>query len=162
MPALYILHFITRMSSRDAFWDTAMLKAQTTGFDNRPPVMSHTFPEQALTAAVVGVQILMTDLAYDVVLLWRCDQPVSLIATAPQPVCLLLPQWLHFPSLTLLMWLPHKKVLSLKHFIKHNDTWFMGYEALPYINKSARWLYTLSSKLKPTKTRQSTCDSTYQ
>lgn len=74
------------------FCDTAMLKGQTTGFDNRPPVMSHTFPEQALTAAVVGVQILMTDLAYDVVLLWHSDQPVRLIATAPQPVCLPLPQ----------------------------------------------------------------------
>lgn len=59
-----------------------MLEAQTTGFDNRPPIMSHTFPEQALTAAVVGVQISMTDLAYDVVLLWRSDQLVSLIATA--------------------------------------------------------------------------------
>lgn len=50
-----------------------MLKVKTTGFDNHPPVMSHTFPERALTAAVVGVQISMTDLAYDVVLLWRSD-----------------------------------------------------------------------------------------
>lgn len=69
-----------------------MRKAQTTGFDSRPRLMSHTFPEQALTAAVVGVQISMTDLAYDVVLLWRSNQPVRLIATAAQPVCLLLPQ----------------------------------------------------------------------
>lgn len=162
MPALYILHFMTRISSWDVFWDTAMLKAPTTGFDNRPPVMSHTFPEQVPTAAVVAVQISMTDLACDVVLLWRSDQPVRLIATAPQPDCLLLPQWLHFPSLTLLMWLPHKKVLSLRHFIKHDDTWFMGWGVLPYINKSERWLYTLSSKLKPTKPKQSTCDSPYQ
>lgn len=63
-----------------------MLKAQTAGFDNRPPVMSHTFPEQVLTAAVVGVKISMTDLAYDVVLLWHSNQPVRLIATAPS-VC---------------------------------------------------------------------------
>lgn len=69
-----------------------MRKAQTTGFDSHPRLMSHTFPELALTAAVVGVQISMTDLAYDVVLLWRSNQPVRLIATVAQPVCLLLPQ----------------------------------------------------------------------
>lgn len=152
---------MTRISSWDAFRDAAMLKAQTAGFDSRPRVMSHTFPEQALTAAVVGVQISMTDLAYDVVLLWCSKQPVRLVATAAQPVCLLLPQWLHFHSHTLLMWLPHKKVQSLRHFIKHSDAWFMGYEVLPCINKSERWLYTPSWKLKPTKTKQSTCASTY-
>lgn len=69
-----------------------MLQVQLTGFDNLPPVMSHTFPKQVLTAAVVGVQNSMTDLAYDVVLIWRYDQPVRLVATAAQPVCLLLPQ----------------------------------------------------------------------
>lgn len=44
-----------------------MLHGQSTGFDSRLHVMSHTFPQLIQTAAVVVVEISMTDPAYDVV-----------------------------------------------------------------------------------------------
>lgn len=91
-------HFMIKISLQTAmslrYTVEARLDMQTTCLNDHLHVMSHTFPQLIQTAAVAEVQILMTDLAYDMAAVWcHFNQLVRHGDTEAQPVSLVL-QWL--------------------------------------------------------------------